>query len=148
MEHAVVEVKADVINQDAKVPSYARFGDGACDIYSVADEVLKPHQRKLIPTGLRLEIPLGYGGLILPRSGLAINHGVTCLNAPGLIDSGYRGEVMVILYNSDPSQEFQVNIGDRIAQLIVIPLPELQFSVVSDLSHSERGAGGFGHSGT
>lgn len=142
-----LHIRASALSSNAKVPTYAKYGDGACDLVSVVDAVLKPHQRKLIPTGLKLEIPFGYGGMVLPRSGLAINHGVTCLNAPGLIDSGYRGEIKVILYNSDPEDEFQVRIGDRVAQLVVVALPQLEFSLVGELSESERGSGGFGHTG-
>lgn len=142
-----LNIRASALSDETKLPSYAKYGDGACDLFGAVDAVLKPHQRKLIPTGLKLEIPFGYGGLVLPRSGLAINHGITCLNAPGLIDSGYRGEVKVILYNSDPEVEFHVKVGDRVAQLVVIALPQLKFSLVAELSDSERGSGGFGHTG-
>ncbi len=106
--------------------------------------------RALVPVGIALALPLGMAGLVLPRSGLAARHGVTVVNAPGLIDSGYRGEVMVALLNTDPTEPFVVERGDRIAQLVIIPVPSVQWDEVEDLSSlggSDRSVGGFGHSG-
>jgi dUTP pyrophosphatase len=102
-----------------------------------------------VPTGIVLAIPPGHAGLVLPRSGLALRHGVTCLNTPGLIDSGYRGEVAVLLVNTDPVEDYEVRPGDRIAQLVVQPVAHAEFLPVptDDLPASERGTGGFGHSG-
>lgn len=101
----------------------------------------------LVPTGLAMAIPQGYAGYVLPRSGLANRHGVTCLNAPGLIDSGYRGEVSVLLVNTDSTETFVVHRGDRIAQIVFMPVPTAQFSVVQELSATARGNGGFGSTG-
>ena len=103
--------------------------------------------RETIATGIALELPEGYAGLVLSRSGLAARHGVSCLNAPGLIDPGYRGEVAVILVNTDPATPYEVHRGDRIAQLVICRVEEARFLVVERLETSERGAGGFGHSG-
>lgn len=100
-----------------------------------------------MPTGVAVAIPPGYAGLVLPRSGLALRHGVTCLNTPGLIDSGYRGELTVLLVNTDPDEDYQVRRGDRIAQLVVQPATEVVFMESGELSVSERGDGGFGHTG-
>ncbi len=112
------------------------------------DTVLAPGGgRATIATGIALQIPEGYAGLVLARSGLAARHGIACLNAPGLIDPGYRGEVAVILVNTDPETPYEVHRGDRIAQLVVCRVEEARFVVVEDLETSERGAGGFGHSG-
>jgi dUTP pyrophosphatase len=101
----------------------------------------------MVPTGFAVAIPEGHGGLVLPRSGLAAKHGVTCINSPGLIDAGYRGEVMIALVNLDPSSDYEVHKGDRIAQLVVLPVPPAHFRTVEDLPPAQRGAGGFGSSG-
>jgi dUTP pyrophosphatase len=101
----------------------------------------------MVSTGLAIAIPEGHGGFVLPRSGLAAKHGVTCVNAPGLIDSGYRGEVLVALVNLDPTSDYEVHKGDRIAQLVVLPVPPAHFQVVEELPTAQRGAGGFGSSG-
>lgn len=126
-----------------------RPGDAAADLPSAVNAVLPPGGRLLVPTGFAIAIPEGFAGLVLPRSGLALNHGVTVLNAPGLIDSGYRGEVQVILHNtSDVSVE--IERGQRIAQLLVLPVPALQLTMVDDLpvAPDDRGASGFGSSGS
>lgn len=142
-----VKVGIKLLSTDAEAPGYARAGDGACDLRSAISVLIPPLGRQIIPTGLCVEIPAGYGGLVLPRSGLAINYGITCLNAPGLIDSGYRGEVKVILHNSDPKETFHVKVGDRIAQLLVVATPFINFVPVEELTQSARGVGGFGHTG-
>ncbi len=142
-----VEVRLRRLCEGVDVPAYARPGDGACDLRSSVAMDIAPLSRALVPTGISLEIPERYGGLIIPRSGLAINFGITCLNSPGLIDSGYRGEVKVILYNSDPECTFVINQWDRIAQLVIVSLPMISFAQVDELSESVRGAGGFGHTG-
>ena len=104
----------------------------------------------MVPTGVAMAIPEGHAGLVLPRSGLAARHGVTCLNAPGLIDSGYRGELKVVLVNHDPDHDYPVRRGDRIAQLVLVRVEEAAFELVSedDLGESDRAGGGFGHTGT
>jgi dUTP pyrophosphatase len=104
----------------------------------------------LVPTGVAVAIPPGHAGFVLPRSGLALRHGITCLNAPGLIDSGYRGELQVILVNTDPEEDYKVARGDRIAQLVVMRVEQVGFDLVDSegLGEAERGVGGFGHTGT
>ncbi len=106
--------------------------------------------RAVVPTGVAVAIPAGYAGLVLPRSGLAARHGLTCLNAPGLIDAGYRGELQVILVNHDPEHDYTVSRGDRIAQLVIIRVEQAAFALVGEggLEESQRGSGGFGHTGT
>ena|ERR1700691_4752570 len=132
-------------------PAYAREGDAGADLVARADAVLpRRGGRAVIPTGVAVAIPIGYAGLVLPRSGLAARHGLTCLNAPGLIDAGYRGEVQVILVNHDPELDYTVRRGDRIAQLVIIRVEQAAFALVGEggLEDSQRGSGGFGHTGT
>lgn len=140
-----IEVKR--LDQDLELPDYANPGDAGMDLRSTVDVVLPPGARELVPTGLEMAIPQGYAGYVLPRSGLARRHGVTCLNTPGLIDSGYRGEVAVILLNTDSSEKFVVRRGDRIAQIVFMPVPSVGLSVVQGLSETARGNGGFGSTG-
>ncbi len=129
-------------------PSYARPGDAGADLRARAAVRLEPGGgRALVPAGVALALPDGYAGLVLPRSGLAARHGVTCLNAPGLVDAGYRGELQVLLVNTDPHEAYQVERGDRIAQLVVVAVAQAAFLAVATLPASERGDGGFGHSG-
>ncbi len=130
------------------LPEPAREGDAGIDLRSRVDTVLPPAGgRALVPTGIALELPPGCAGLVLPRSGLALRHGVTCLNAPGLIDAGYRGEVSVILVNTDPTVAFNIGRGDRIAQLVIVDVMTVRLVAVPELTTSERGEGGFGHTG-
>lgn len=130
------------------VPVYARPGDAGCDLVAAADVTLAPGGgRALVPTGIAIAIPEGYAGFVQPRSGLARDHGVTCLNTPGLIDSGYRGELKVLLVNTDPTEAFEVRRGERIAQLVVQAVEHVRFVEVDELPDSERGAGGFGSTG-
>jgi len=143
-----MRISVQRLHPDAVLPSIAHAGDAGCDLVAVEEVVLKRGGgRAMVATGFALAIPEGYGGFVLPRSGLAARSGVTCLNAPGLIDAGYRGEVKVILVNHDPDQDYVVTPGDRIAQLVVMATPELSFHEETDLPPSERGAGGFGSSG-
>lgn len=129
------------------VPSYARKGDAGIDLHARCDAVLgSGGGRRLVPTGISIAIPAGHAGLVLPRSGLAHSHGVTLVNSPGLIDAAYRGEVKVLLINTDPGAQYQVRRGDRIAQLIVERVDEVAWDVVESLDGGDRG-GGFGHSG-
>lgn len=130
------------------VPAYARPGDAGCDLVAAADVTLAPGGgRALVSTGIAIAIPEGYAGFVQPRSGLARDHGVTCLNTPGLIDSGYRGELKVLLVNTDPTEAFEVRRGERIAQLVVQAVEHVRFVEVDELPDSERGAGGFGSTG-
>ncbi len=130
------------------LPSYARPGDAGADLYATDDVLLAPGGgRALVGTGIAVAIPAGWAGFVQPRSGLALRHGVTCLNTPGLIDSGYRDELRVLLVNTDPQQSYQVRRGDRIAQLVVQQVARCDFVETDALDASERGTGGFGHSG-
>jgi dUTP pyrophosphatase len=130
------------------LPSYARAGDAGADLVARSDvTVAAGGGRALVPTGIRLALPDGYAGFVQPRSGLALRHGVTVLNSPGLIDAGYRDELGVILVNHDPRTDYEVRRGDRVAQLVVQRVADLRFLPVEDLPASDRGRGGFGHSG-
>ena len=144
----VLEIPLLRLDPDLPMPSYARPGDAGLDLVARAGTILSPGGgRATIATGIALRIPEGYAALVLPRSGLAARHGVTCLNAPGLIDPGYRGEVGVILVNTDSSTPYEVHRGDRIAQLVISRAEVVHFVTVDSLDTSERGVGGFGHSG-
>jgi dUTP pyrophosphatase len=144
----VVDISVLQLDPDMALPEPAREGDAGIDLRSRVDIVLQEGGgRALVPTGIAIELPPGCAGLVLPRSGLALRHGVTCLNAPGLIDSGYRGEVSVILVNTDPAVAFHIERGDRIAQLVVVDVMTVRLVAVPALTPSERGEGGFGHSG-
>jgi dUTP pyrophosphatase len=143
-----MEIPVRVLHPDASLPLYAHDGDAGCDLVAVEScTIAAAGGRVMVPTGFSIAIPEGYGGFVLPRSGLAAKHGVTCINAPGLIDAGYRGEVMVALVNLDPTLDYEVNKGDRIAQLVVLPVPLTHFTTVEELPPAQRGAGGFGSSG-
>lgn len=145
----MIDVQLVKLDPRAVVPAYARSGDAGADLTSVEDVLLEPGGgRAPVHTGVALAIPEGYAGFVLPRSGLALRHGVTCLNTPGLIDSGYRGEVIVILLNTDRHTPYQVNAGDRIAQLVIQRVEQVGFPPVAALPPSERGEGRFGHTGT
>ena len=129
------------------LPVAAKPGDAGVDLRAREAMVIAPHGRMLVPTGIAISLPEGFAGFVLPRSGLALRHGITCLNAPGLIDSGYRGEIAVILHNTDAEQVFTVEKGDRIAQLVIQRVETADFVAVEVLDATERGDGGFGHSG-
>ena len=147
----MLEVPAVRLDPDLPLPSYARPGDAGLDLVASEDAELAPGGgRALVPTGLAVAIPEGCAGFIQPRSGLARDHGVTCLNTPGLIDSGYRGELKVLLINTDPSTPFLVRRGERIAQLVVQRVEHVVLQPEDDFDHlgpSARGEGGFGHTG-
>lgn len=143
----MVAVNVTLLDPDLPAPAYAHDGDAALDIRSTVDGALQPGQRVLVPCGFALELPEGYAALVLPRSGLAAKQGVSVVNAPGLIDSGYRGEIKVCLINHDLDQVFYFHRGDRIAQLMIIPVPPVHLNLVDSLSISSRGTAGFGSSG-
>ncbi len=146
----MLEVPLVRLDPDLPVPSYAHRGDAGADLYAREDVVLAPGgDRRLVPTGIAVALPPGYAGFVLPRSGLALRHGVTCLNTPGLIDAGYRDELRVLLINTDPAAAYEVKRGDRIAQLVIQPVEEATFSEThqDELPESSRGLGGFGHTG-
>jgi len=143
-------VELPVVRLDATLPlpAPAREGDAGTDLRAAHDAHLAAAGgRAVVGTGLAVAIPWGYCGLVLPRSGLARHHGVTCLNTPGLIDAGYRGELQVLLVNTDPDEPFLVHRGDRIAQLVVLPFTPVTFTPAEALPPSERGERGWGHSG-
>ena len=143
-----MEIFIKVLRPDAVTPRYANEGDAGCDLVALEPCTLKAGGgRALVATGLAIAIPEGHGGFVLPRSGLATNHGVTLANAPGLIDPGYRGELRVALVNLDEERDYEVKKGDRIAQLVVVPLVASHFEVVEELPSAARGEGGFGSSG-
>jgi dUTP pyrophosphatase len=143
-----MEILTKRLHPDAVTPQYANEGDAGCDLVAVEScTLLAGGGRALVATGLAVAIPEGHGGFVLPRSGLASRHGVTCANAPGLIDPGYRGELKVALVNLDPENDYEVHKGDRIAQLVVIALARSEFSVVDELPAAARGEGGFGSTG-
>lgn len=135
------------LNDDARMPARANPGDAGLDLHAAEDATIKPGARASVGTGIALAIPDGYAGLVLPRSGLAAKHGVGVVNAPGLIDAGYRGEVRVLLINHDRDEPFVVTRGDRIAQLVLQRIEAPVLREVDDLPGSVRGEGGFGSSG-
>jgi dUTP pyrophosphatase len=142
-----VELQVRRLREDARLPTRPHEGDAGLDLYAVEAARLEPGSRAGVPTGIAVAIPDGHAGLVLPRSGLAKRHGITIPNAPGLIDSGYRGELQVLLMNADPVDAFEVSAGDRIAQLLVTPFADAAPVEVSELEHSARGLAGFGSSG-
>lgn len=142
------ELKVQRISPDATLPERAREGDAGLDLCAAEAAHIGPGERWKVATGLAIEVPEGHAGLVLPRSGLAARHGISLVNAPGLIDSGYRGEVAVLLLNNDPAEIFRVEKGDRIAQLVIVPIASPDPVEVEELSETERGTGGFGSSGT
>ena len=144
----MLPIEITLLDPDLAVPAYARPGDAGADLVARADAVIAPAGgRVVVPTGIAIAVPDGYAGFVLPRSGLALRHGVTCLNTPGLIDAGYRGELQVVLVNTDPTQPYEVKRGDRIAQLVVQRVEQADFRLVEELAPSDRGDGAFGHSG-
>jgi dUTP pyrophosphatase len=136
------------LDADLPLPGYARDGDAGADLVARTGVTLAPGGgRAIVPTGIALAIPPGYAGFVQPRSGLALRHGVTCLNTPGLIDSGYRDELAVLLVNTDPETAYTVERGDRIAQLVIQRVESVDFVEVDGLADSQRGLGGFGSTG-
>lgn len=135
------------LDADLPVPACAYVGDAGVDLRATCDLELAPFERALVPCGIAVAIPLGCAGLVVPRSGLAIKHGISLVNAPGLIDSNYRGEIKAILVNLDPREPFEIKRGDRIAQLAIMRVAEAVFEPCEDLPATDRGTGGFGSSG-
>jgi dUTP pyrophosphatase len=144
----LVRIPIKPLDLDLPLPAYATPGDAGLDLVAREGAVLKAGGgRARIPTGFALAIPEGWAGFVQPRSGLAFKHGVTCLNTPGLVDSGYRGEILVLLINTDPTDDFEIHRGDRIAQLVIQKVGSVDLVVVDDLDDSARGVGGWGSSG-
>jgi dUTP pyrophosphatase len=142
-----MQLRVAKLREDAKLPSRAHAGDAGLDLYACEAAHLGPGERWSVGTGVAVEIPEGHAGLVLPRSGLARDHGIALVNAPGLIDSGYRGELRVLLLNTDPADTFRVEPGERIAQLVIAPIALADPVEVESLGESARGDGGFGSSG-
>lgn len=143
------ELLIDLVQLDPELPlpSYAHVGDAGLDLYArETATILAGGHRTLMPTGISIAIPLGYCGLIMPRSGLALKHGISVVNAPGLIDAAYRGEIKVVLLNTDPDTDYTLSRGDRVAQLVIQRVEQVRWNVVESLDGVDRG-GGFGHTG-
>jgi dUTP pyrophosphatase len=142
-----MELRFQRLREEAIVPTRAHAGDAGLDLYACESAHIGPGERWSIGTGVAVEIPQGHAGLVLPRSGLAREHGIALVNSPGLIDSGYRGEIRVLLLNTDPAETFRLAPGDRIAQLLVTPVASAEPVEAKVLAESTRGSGGFGSSG-
>ena len=143
----MVEVKIKVLDKSIPIPKYAHIDDAGLDLYSTINYKLRPFERKKIPNGIKISIPKGYAGFIQPRSGLAIKYGIGLPNSPGLIDSGYRGEVCTILVNLDPKNDFEIKRGDKICQLVIQKVETVKLRIVEELDDTDRGEGGFGSTG-
>ena len=137
----------DVLIIAAEAPAYAHPGDAGADLVAAEAVRLEPGERALVATGVRIALPDGHVAFVVPRSGLATRHGITIVNSPGTVDAGYRGEIKVTLLNTDPREAFDIAVGDRIAQLIVMPVSQARFIPVETLPDSSRGEGGFGSTG-
>jgi dUTP diphosphatase len=135
------------LSEAARAPEPANEHDAGWDLRAAEAARIRPGHRASVGTGIAVAIPEGHAGLVLPRSGLAARHGIALVNAPGLIDAGYRGEVRVLLLNTDRTEPFEIEAGDRIAQLVITELPEVQFAEAESLPETARGTGGFGSSG-
>jgi dUTP pyrophosphatase len=142
-----LEILVTKLHPSATIPTYAKPGDAGADLYSIEEKTLKPGERALVKTGIAIALPEGYVGLVHPRSGLALKNGISVVNSPGTIDSGYRGEIGVVLINHDLNESFSVKVGDRIAQLVIQKFETAIFKTVSQLPTSERASGGYGSTG-
>jgi dUTP pyrophosphatase len=143
-----MELRFKQLRSEGELPVAHHPGDAGLDLRSAIDVTIGPGERALIPTGVAVAIPDGHAGLVLPRSGLASKHGLTMANAPGLIDAGYRGEVICAAVNLDRTEKVEIHVGDRIAQLVIVPLPAVAPRWVDELPDSARGEAGFGSTGT
>ena len=142
-----MELRVRRLGPGSRLPERAHDDDAGLDLRASEPLTIGPGERAAVGTGIAVEIPLGHAGLVLPRSGLALRHGIALVNAPGLIDPGYRGEIRVLLLNTDREVAFELEVGDRIAQLVVVALAPVEPVEVAELSDSARGAGGFGSTG-
>ncbi len=143
----MIEVQIKLLDEDLPMPRYQHEGDAGLDLPSRVDCVLEPGERAIIPTGIAVAIPRGYAGFVLPRSGLASRHGIALVSSPGLVDSGYRGEMSIVMINTDMHEPFHIKRGDRIAQLVIQRVEEVTLSKVDELDDTSRGSGGFGSTG-
>lgn len=149
VQSPLVSLQIPIVQLDAELPlpSYAHEGDAGLDLVAREGITLAAGGgRGLVPTGISIAIPMGFGGFVLPRSGMALKHGISVVNAPGLIDAAYRGEIKVILVNTDPTTDYVIERGDRVAQLVIQAVEQVEWLVTDDLDGDDRG-GGFGHSG-
>ena len=147
MTHQPLSVAVQRLDPDLPLPATARNGDAGVDLYARENATIAAKGgRILMPTGLAIAIPLGFAGFVVPRSGLALKHGITLVNTPGIIDSGYRGELKVVMINTDPTVDYLITRGDRIAQILIQRIETIDWNVVDNLDGEDRG-GGFGHSG-
>lgn len=142
-----MQVKLKQLDPDLPIPKYAHKDDAGCDLYSRTDLVLKPGERALMPTGIQIAIPVGYAGFIQPRSGIALTHGISIVNSPGIVDSSYRGEIKVILINLDKKKTVKLKKGEKVCQLTIQKVEKADFELVDDLDKTKRGGGGFGSTG-
>lgn len=142
-----MDLRFKLLADGARLPTRAHEGDAGLDLHAAEAATLGPGERASVGTGISVEIPPGHAGLVLPRSGLAARHGIALVNAPGLVDSGYRGEIRILLLNTDGAEAFEIRPGDRIAQFLLTPLAEAQPVEASELSATARSDGGFGSSG-
>lgn len=143
----MLRIEIKILDDNLPVPKYSHEGDAGLDIYSTIDCILKPFERKMIPTGIKISIPSGYAGFIQPKSGLAAKKGLGMINSPGLIDSGYRGEIKVILINLDPQKNIEIKKCNKICQLVIQKIEKVDLKVVKNLDDTGRGEGGFGSTG-
>ena len=143
----MLEIKIKLLDKTLPMPYYAHETDAGMDLYSSIDCLIKPYERKLVPTGIKISIPEGYAGFIQPRSGLAIKKGIGIINSPGLIDPGYRGEICIILINFDKANDFIINKGDKICQLVIQKVEKALLVETDNLDDTERGENGFGSTG-
>jgi dUTP pyrophosphatase len=144
----MIELKIKLLDPDIPMPCYQHEGDAGLDLPSRVNLTIEPGQRAIVPTGLAVAIPNGYAGFVLPRSGIAARHGIALVNSPGLIDAGYRGEVAIVMINTDKHEAFHIKRGDRIAQLVLQQVVEATTVEVEELGDTSRGSGGFGSTGT
>jgi len=147
MTHQPLSVAVQRLDPDLPLPATARNGDAGVDLYARENATIAAKGgRILMPTGLAIAVPMGFAGFVVPRSGLALKHGITLVNTPGIIDSGYRGELKVVMINTDPTVDYSITRGDRIAQILIQRIETIDWNVVDNLDGEDRG-GGFGHSG-
>ncbi len=143
----MIKLKIQKLDKTLKTPEYAHIGDAGLDLYSAVDCILRPSERRKVPTGIKIAIPEGYAGFVQPKSGLAIKNGLSLVNTPGLIDSGYRGEICAILINLDPEEDFVIKRGDKICQLVIQKVEDVEIEITDELENTSRGEGGFGSTG-
>ena len=144
----MIKLKIQKLDKTLKTPEYARIGDAGLDLYSAVDCILRPYERRKVPTGIKIAIPEGYAGFVQPKSGLAIKNGLSLVNTPGLIDSGFRGEVCAILINLDPEDDFIIKRGDKICQLVIQRVENVEIEFTDELDDTSRGEDGFGSTGS